>query len=331
MTEGPAEALEVAVWDWPVRVVHWAMVALVVTLLATGLSGGSAVMVWHMRAGEALLALVLFRILWGFAGSGNARFASFVRGPREVMRHLRSCIRPPHQVHATHNPAGGWMVVALLVVLLVQCGLGLFTHDDVMTEGPLVGRVSEDLSDVLSALHRRGWWLVAGLATVHILAVVVSGLWCVDDNLISRDVHGHEVAAARDRRSDRSDGIDGARARAAGAVRGRRRLAGHPAIDAASLRRHSFTNASWHFSQASPTRPTADLSCPGSPDWVAATSLGNSACMASASLSNFALSCQISGFALVRPPVWETGRKPSQGIAASSEMFFARVIAASLA
>ena len=184
MIEGPAEALEVAVWDWPVRVVHWSMVALVATLLATGLSGGSAVMVWHMHAGEVLLALVLFRILWGFAGSGNARFASFVRGPREVVRHLRSFIRPPHQVHATHNPAGGWMVVALLAVLLVQCGLGLFTHDEVMTEGPLVGRVSEDLSDLLSALHRRGWWLVSGLATVHILAVAFL-LLERGDNLIS--------------------------------------------------------------------------------------------------------------------------------------------------
>ncbi len=121
------------------RIVHWTIVALVAVLLATGLYGGAAVMVWHMRAGEALLALVLFRILWGFAGSANARFASFVRGPRMVLRYLRSLARPPQPLHATHNPAGGWMVVALLAVLLIQCGLGLFTHDDVMTEGPLRG------------------------------------------------------------------------------------------------------------------------------------------------------------------------------------------------
>jgi cytochrome b len=183
MTEGPGDKLVVAVWDWPVRFVHWAIVALVATLLATGLAGGSAVMVWHMRAGEALLALVLFRIVWGFAGSANARFASFVRGPGAVLRYLRSLFRPPHPLHATHNPAGGWMVVALLVVLLVQCSLGLFTHDDVMTEGPLVGLVSEDLSDALGALHRRGWWLVAGLASVHILAVVAFFL-VRDDNLV---------------------------------------------------------------------------------------------------------------------------------------------------
>ena len=183
MTESAAERQEVAVWDWPVRVVHWSIVALVATLLATGLSGGNAVMVWHMRAGEVLLALVVFRIAWGFAGSGNARFASFIRGPRAVVRYLRSLATAPHAVHATHNPAGGWMVAALLAALLIQCSLGLFTHDDVMTEGPLVWRVSEDLSDVLSTLHRRGAWLVAGLAGVHILAVVAFFL-ARDDNLI---------------------------------------------------------------------------------------------------------------------------------------------------
>lgn len=183
MTENSRDVVEVAVWDWPVRVVHWAIVALVAMLLATGLSGGNAVMAWHMRAGEVLLALVLFRIAWGFAGSRNARFASFVRGPRAVLRYLRSLVRPPHVVHTTHNPAGGWMVVVLLAALLIQCSLGLFTHDDVMTEGPLVGRVSDDLSDVLGALHRRGAWLVAGLATVHI-AAVVAFFRVRDDNLI---------------------------------------------------------------------------------------------------------------------------------------------------
>jgi cytochrome b len=183
MTESSAENIVVAVWDWPVRIVHWAIVALVTVLLATGLYGGGAVMAWHMRAGEALLALVLFRILWGFAGSANARFASFVRGPRAVLRYLRSLAGPPQPPHATHNPAGGWMVVALLAVLLIQCGLGLFTHDDVMTEGPLAGLVGEDLSDVLGALHRRGWWLLAGLAGIHILAVVAI-VFVRDDNLI---------------------------------------------------------------------------------------------------------------------------------------------------
>lgn len=88
----------VPVWDWPVRVVHWAMVVCLVGLVVTGLRKGDA-MAWHMRLGEVLLALVLFRILWGFAGSGNARFASFLRGPRAAARYVRSRLKPPHEIH----------------------------------------------------------------------------------------------------------------------------------------------------------------------------------------------------------------------------------------
>jgi cytochrome b len=191
MTDGPIDLVEVAVWDWPVRVVHWTIAALVGTLLVTGLTGGSAIMAWHMRAGEALLALVVFRILWGFAGSRNARFASFVRGPRAVLGHFRALARSPGPAHATHNPAGGWMVVALLLAMLVQCGLGLFTRNETTIEGPLVRLITEDLSDTLSKLHRRGWWLVGGLAAVHVVAVLVLR-FARDENLINSMVSGRK-------------------------------------------------------------------------------------------------------------------------------------------
>src|SRR5205085_10607784 len=104
--------------DWPVRVVHWAMTILIVVLVATATIGGNA-MEWHMRAGEAMLALVLFRIVWGFAGSRYARFANFLRGPGAVAIYARSLTRPAREVHVGHNPLGGWMVIVLLAGLLV--------------------------------------------------------------------------------------------------------------------------------------------------------------------------------------------------------------------
>lgn len=162
--------VEVAVWDMPVRIVHWLLVLLLVTLLTTGLAGNEW-LVWHMRAGYAMLTLVLFRILWGFAGSRNARFVAFVRGPAALKRYARSLASSAHEVHATHNPLGGWMVVALLVALLVQCSLGLFTNDDILNEGPLVRHITKDLSDTLSSLHRRWWWVIVALVTIHIGAV----------------------------------------------------------------------------------------------------------------------------------------------------------------
>ena len=172
MNDTSANGNEVAVWDWPVRVVHWLIVVLVVALIATGLIGNEA-LVWHMRMGQVLLALVIFRILWGFVGSANARFSSFLRGPRAVVEYARSLIRPPYQTYATHNPLGGWMVVMLLMVLLVQATLGLFTNDDVLSEGPLVKFINKDTSDAIATWHRRGWWALAALASIHIGAVIV--------------------------------------------------------------------------------------------------------------------------------------------------------------
>ncbi len=167
----PADAgVETAVWDAAVRVVHWLLVLLLVALLATGFAGDDW-LAWHMRAGYAMLTLVLFRVLWGFAGSANARFRAFVRGPRAVRGYVRSLRMRAHEAYATHNPLGGWMVIALLAALLVQCGLGLFTNDDILYEGPLAHRVTKALSDALSSVHRRGWWLIVALACVHIGAV----------------------------------------------------------------------------------------------------------------------------------------------------------------
>jgi cytochrome b len=162
--------IEVAVWDAAVRVVHWLIVVLLLVLVPTGLAGNDW-LAWHMRAGYTMLTLVLFRVAWGFCGSRSARFAQFVRGPRAALRYARGLARRVHEVHATHNPLGAWMVVALLVALLAQCALGLFTNDDVLYEGPLAKHITKDLSDTLSSLHRRGWWVVVALACVHIGAV----------------------------------------------------------------------------------------------------------------------------------------------------------------
>jgi cytochrome b len=186
----PPPLVETPVWDGAVRLFHWTVVVLVIVSVTTGLKGGDG-LAWHMRSGEALLALVLFRILWGFAGSGNARFGAFLRGPAAVAGYARSLLRPPHQTHATHNPLGGWMVVLLLLALLLQAGTGLFTNDDIFTDGPLVKKVSKDFSDLVSSWHRRFWWALVALVALHVGAVVTY-LVAFRDNLVRPMVHGRK-------------------------------------------------------------------------------------------------------------------------------------------
>jgi cytochrome b len=171
MTEVQPATAPQRVWDLPLRIVHWAMVALLIALVTTAKLGGGA-MDWHVRSGEAMLTLVLFRILWGFLGSHHARFSTFVRGPAAVIAYARSLLRPRHAHFAGHNPLGGWMVVLLLVALLVQASAGLFSNDDIATEGPLARFISKDLSDAISSFHIRNAWFVVALASVHVAAAL---------------------------------------------------------------------------------------------------------------------------------------------------------------
>jgi cytochrome b len=205
----PADPVATRVWDWPVRLVHWSMVLLLIALLITAKIGGDA-MAWHMRAGETMLALVLFRVIWGFAGSRHARFSSFVRGPRAVISYARSMIIPPHELHVGHNPLGGWMVIALLLALLFQTGTGLFTNDDVLTDGPLVRLITKDLSDTISSYHRRNVWIVVALASAHIGAVLYY-LVAIKENLIAPMLHGAKTLPAT-HAGEGGDGANGVKA-----------------------------------------------------------------------------------------------------------------------
>ncbi len=160
----------VEVWDLPVRVFHWTLAGLVAFSWWSGEQGGLTLQ-YHEWSGCAILALVLFRIVWGFVGGEHARFASFVRGPRAVLEAARRLLDTRPLAGIGHNPVGGWMVLALLVCLLVQTGTGLFANDDILTEGPLYAYVSKDTSDALTGIHHTNFVILAVLVAVHVLAI----------------------------------------------------------------------------------------------------------------------------------------------------------------
>jgi cytochrome b len=178
-----------AVWDWPVRVFHWALVALLAACWATA-EAGIDYMHWHMRCGYAVLTVVLFRLLWGVIGSDSARFAGFIRGPRAVWRYARAWFsaRPLH--YLGHNPLGGWMVLALLGVVATQAGTGLFANDDIYNEGPLASLVSGDTSALLTAIHKINFNLLLAAVGLHVAAVLLY-LWR-GDNLLRPMLNGRK-------------------------------------------------------------------------------------------------------------------------------------------
>lgn len=173
---------QVKVWDVPVRLFHWLLVLLFAFMFFSGKSGGEWIE-WHMRAGYAVLALVLFRILWGFAGSTHARFTSFLAAPSaciECMKHLLARKPSPYP---GHNPLGGWMVLVLLLALLVQTGTGLFANDDLLSNGPLYDLISKATSDQLTMIHIWNFNLLLLLAGAHLIAVLYHAAF-MKENLI---------------------------------------------------------------------------------------------------------------------------------------------------
>ncbi|MGD0562443.1 MAG: cytochrome b/b6 domain-containing protein [Roseiarcus sp.] len=161
---------KIVVWDVPTRVFHWLAVALIGAAYATARLNW---MDWHARAGYALLVALLFRLLWGFFGSQTARFASFLASPRAAARHLAHALRREPDLQVGHNPAGGWMVLLLVALMLGETLSGLYVGNDIAEEGPLSERVPALIANLIDDSHDRFLWdaLLAAIA-IHLLAIL---------------------------------------------------------------------------------------------------------------------------------------------------------------
>ncbi len=161
---------KVRVWDLPTRVFHWALALCIVALVITGNVGGNA-MVWHFRIGLTVLALLLFRLVWGLVGGRWSRFAAFIYSPGSIINYLKGNGKPEHSVG--HTPAGAGSVFALLTVLLAQVASGLVSDDEISNAGPLTRFVSTATVNFATNYHANiGKWIILVLVVLHIAAIV---------------------------------------------------------------------------------------------------------------------------------------------------------------
>ncbi len=156
------------VWDGPIRLFHWGVVALVFT---SWLTQNENWMQAHKISGYTMFAALLFRLAWGIMGSDTARFRRFLRSPVAAFAHLRGFARREPDREIGHNAAGGWMVLVLLLLLAVQVGTGLCANDQIETYGPLAERVGEDWSDWLSHVHAVNFTAIEVAVLLHVAAV----------------------------------------------------------------------------------------------------------------------------------------------------------------
>ena len=160
------------VWDLPTRLFHWLLAGCVIASVISAKIGGNA-MVWHFRLGYVVLALLVFRLLWGVVGGRWSRFTSFIYSPFTLLRYVRGQARADEHLDVGHSPTGALSVFALLAILAVQIGTGLIADDEISNTGPLIRFVSGATSSLATSWHKTyGQWLTISLVVLHILAIV---------------------------------------------------------------------------------------------------------------------------------------------------------------
>lgn len=197
---------EIRVWDPLVRLFHW---GLVLAFSIAYLSGEDESAL-HIYSGYAVLGLISFRLLWGLVGSRYARFSNFMYAPQSVIQYLRSLLAGKPEHYSGHNPAGGWMVVVMLLTLFVVTlsGLKLYAIEEglgpLADASPLLTIISpayadsddegedEADEDFWEDLHEATSNFMLLLIFLHITCVIVSGR-LHGENLVKAMVTGKKI------------------------------------------------------------------------------------------------------------------------------------------
>ena len=163
-----AKPMRRLVWDLPTRIFHWTLVASFIGAYLTGEDDHYAVL--HVTCGFTIFGLLLFRIIWGFAGSRYAIFSSFIKGPKEIIGYLRSLVSSKKERWVGHNPAGGISILSLLILGLISTISGWIEYEDIN-----VPRIEQ--------IHEWASFTMLSLVIIHFIAVLLSSL-LFKDNLI---------------------------------------------------------------------------------------------------------------------------------------------------
>jgi cytochrome b len=180
------------VWDLPLRVFHWLFA---VSILASWVTAelGLGWMQWHFYLGYWMIGLLIFRFIWGLIGPRHARFFSFLFTPASVWRYLRGLVKGSAPSTVGHNPAGGIMVLLMLILVGLQVSTGLFATDDVVWSGPYAPAVSKDTSRNLTTIHHINFNLILATIVLHLGAIAFYAA-VKRQNLVVPMLTGHKPA-----------------------------------------------------------------------------------------------------------------------------------------
>lgn len=202
--DSSARIVKVPVWDLVVRLGHWSLVVCVAyALFARPQFPG------HDIAGYVILAIVLWRWVWGFIGTRYARFSAFIFSPRETLQCTLSAFRMGEaREYTSHNPMGALMVFAILLFLPAVCILGLMLFATQQLSGPFVGMVPVVWDEQLEVIHEFAAWAFSGLIAFHLVGTA-SATWWHRENYVLAMITG--MKSRQHRRGRRTSVEDRAR------------------------------------------------------------------------------------------------------------------------
>ncbi|MDD5364359.1 MAG: cytochrome b/b6 domain-containing protein [Gallionellaceae bacterium] len=172
----------ILVWDWPTRIGHWVMAIAFLIAYVTGESEEWRLV--HVWAGGTLAGVVVFRLIWGLIGSRHARFFSFIRSPRAARDYLLGLLHGNTEHHTGHNPAGGYAILALLVLGLATAATGWPVYQDI--GGEWLGELHEGVVNAMLAV-----------VLIHLAGVLVGSL-AHRENLPRAMVTGYKLGRSEE-------------------------------------------------------------------------------------------------------------------------------------
>ncbi len=205
---------QIPVWDILIRLFHW---SLALSFFIAYISGEDESLI-HIYSGYFIIGLLLFRIVWGFIGTQHARFSDFIYSPKQVTGYLKSLLSGQPQHYIGHNPAGSWMVFALLISLsltsitglklyAVEEGLGPLAYQTAPVSLELIskahadddddeheyesGKHEDEAEEFWEELHEAFSNLTVFLVFLHIAGVVVASL-VHGENLVKAMINGRK-------------------------------------------------------------------------------------------------------------------------------------------
>lgn len=201
---------EIRVWDPLIRIFHWSLVLAFSIAYLTGEEESNV----HILSGYAVLGLITFRVVWGVIGTRYARFGNFLYSPKTVIQYLKDLVARKSQHYIGHNPAGGVMVIAMLLCLMVVSVSGLKVYAIEKGLGPLAGEppaltvisaahadddgdengrgVDEEAEELWGEIHEVSSNFMLLLVFLHITGVIVSDR-LHDEHLVKAMITGKKI------------------------------------------------------------------------------------------------------------------------------------------